>query len=232
VRVPAHPLAIELLRAVPFPVAAPSANRFGQVSPTSAEHVAEQLGERIDYILDGGPCSVGLESTVIDCTSTPPRLLRPGGLPLEDIEVLVGEVAIQRAFAGDEREPQPSPGMLPRHYAPRTPLVIVDTIESPEPGKRVGLLSFQDPAAESQLRSVRGPGARPPLSSRSSTAMGGTFHAVEVLSPKGDLREAAASFFAALRRLDALGLDAIVATPFPETGLGRALNDRLRRAAR
>ncbi|MEX2286183.1 MAG: L-threonylcarbamoyladenylate synthase [Planctomycetaceae bacterium] len=247
VRVPAHPLALELLRAVSFPVAAPSANLFGHVSPTTAEHVAEQLGDKIDYILDGGPCRVGLESTVLDLTGAIPVLLRPGGLPVEEIEALIGPVTIRRANSSDEAEAQLAPGMLPRHYAPRTRLVIVENIEPPEAGKRIGLLTFRPPTtnllsdrmqeregealAEPTPNSPNALPSEPPPPSRGRAGVGGAFAAIEVLSPAGDLREAAANFFAALRRLDALGLDAIVAVPFPNEGLGRALNDRLQRAA-
>jgi len=210
VRVPDHPLALELLRAVDFPVAAPSANLFGMISPTTAAHVAEQLGASIDYILDGGPCQVGLESTVLHVTETSATLLRAGGLPVEDIEAAIGPVRIETTSSQTTGESQPAPGMLPRHYAPRTPLVVVDDVWLADVGKRFALLT---------LRPIGG-----------GEKWAKWFAAIEVLSPTGDLREAAMNFFAALRRLDAMGLDAIVATPFPEAGLGRALNDRLRRA--
>jgi L-threonylcarbamoyladenylate synthase len=206
VRVPAHPVALELLQRAGCPIAAPSANPFGFVSPTLPQHVAEQLGEEVDYILDGGPCAVGIESTVIEFGSGQPRILRHGGLPVEDIEAVIGRVE-QSVPAGTTTGPVPAPGMLSRHCAPHTPLIIGGLGERlPQPGAW-GLLTLQ--ASEDPSR----------------------FAAIEVLSPRGDLREAAARFFAALRRLDALGLAGIVATPFPETGLGRALNDRLRRAA-
>jgi L-threonylcarbamoyladenylate synthase len=204
VRMPDHPLALELLRLADVPVAAPSANPFGAVSPTTAEHVAEQLGDRVDFILDGGPCRVGVESTVL--ALTPPTLLRPGGVPVEEIEAIVGPVSIPTTTIVADF-PQPSPGMLTRHYAPRTPLEIHASVPLVPAGERVGLLTLQ-PQPES-----------------------GQFAAVETLSETGDLVEAAARFFAAIRRLDALQLDRIVALSFPEYGLGRALNDRLRRAA-
>ena len=216
-RMPDHPLAIELLRESGVPIAAPSANPFGCISPTTAAHVAEQLGDQVDYILDGGPCRVGLESTVLQIEGEPtgvsPRssdatLLRPGGTPVEDIEALIGPVDSTATVSSDSTA-QPAPGMLTRHYAPGTPLGIVDgpaSFDSPT-AERVGLLTFQPHESADE------------------------FSIVETLSPTGDLVEAAAGFFAALRRLDAAGLDRIIATPFPETGLGRALNDRLRRAA-
>lgn len=213
VRIPDNEVALQLLRAADLPIAAPSANPFGQISPTSAAHVREQLGDRIDFILDGGSCRIGVESTVLQLTGDQPVLLRPGGTTLEDIESVIGKVQVH---AG-ERPVAPSgglasPGMLPQHYAPRTPLILRDKAAlsggtAVSPGRRAGLLAFQMPG------DLTG------------------FECVEALSPAGDLREAAANFFAALRRLDAAGLDLIVAELFPETGLGRALNDRLRRAA-
>jgi L-threonylcarbamoyladenylate synthase len=206
VRMPSHPSAVELLRQANIPIAAPSANRFGHVSPTRAEHVAEQLGDRIDYILDGGPCTVGVESTILDVTGAQPVLLRPGGLPLEAIEAQIGPVRLIEAMSA-ANEPQPSPGRLLRHYATRTALVIADAEESPPSIARVGLLTL---AAKSDDEH---------------------YAAIETLSPAGDLAEAAANLFAAMRRLDARGLDLIVVRLVPEVGLGRAINDRLRRAA-
>ncbi len=207
VRIPNHPLALQLLETVGQPLAAPSANPFGQLSPTCAEHVAEQIGEKIDYVLDGGPCRVGIESTVVQLGPDGPRLLRPGGLPAEEIEAVIGPIQTAETAARGDTEAQPAPGMLSKHYAPHTPLVVSDS-EAPlsSPG-RAGLLTYQLVADTSQ------------------------FAAVEVLSESGDLREAAARFFAALRRLDSQCLDLIVARSFPDHGLGRALNDRLQRAA-
>jgi L-threonylcarbamoyladenylate synthase len=214
VRMPDHPIALSLLRAADLPIAAPSANPFGQISPTCAEHVREQLGPQIDLILDGGPCRVGVESTVLQLTPQGPQLLRPGGTTQEEIEELIGKVHVPGAAGASLSEHGlVSPGTLPQHYAPRTPLVLAtDETNSVGVGEsvlagRVGLLAFQI-------------GGQTPR-----------YAHVEILSPTGDLREAAANFFAALRRLDAAGLDLIVAETFPEIGLGRALNDRLRRAA-
>lgn len=214
VRIPDHPLALELLRTVKLPIAAPSANPFGRISPTTAAHVREQLGEKIDLILDGGPCRVGIESTVLQLTADRPVLLRPGGTALEDLEALIGPIVVP----APDRQLSPgeglvSPGTLSQHYAPKTPLELVayralsECSSAPPPGTRTGLLAFRGNSAPA------------------------TFAHVEVLSPAGNLREAAANFFAALRRLDVAGLDRIVAEMVPETGLGRALNDRLRRAA-
>jgi len=207
VRMPSHPSALELLRRAQVPVAAPSANLFGQVSPTSAEHVAQQFGSRLDYILDGGLCAVGVESTIVDLSGEQPTLLRPGGLPLEAIEAQIGPIRTAGSNSR-ESEAQISPGRFLRHYATRTPLVIADGLEALSRSGRVGLLTL-----------VALPGDD-------------RFVAVEVLSQRGDLAEAAANLFAAMRRLDARGLDVIVAHLVPEAGLGRAINDRLRRAAR
>lgn len=194
VRVPAHPVALALLRAAECPVAAPSANVSGQISPTTAAHVAESLGDAVDLVLDGGPCATGIESTVVD-VSRPgrPTLLRPGGLPVEDIEPLTGPLL--GPGAGDAPR---SPGMLSRHYAPGRPVRL--DAGAAAPGE--ALLGF-GPVAGATLN----------------------------LSPTGDLREAAANLFAMLRALDRPEVAAIAVSPIPDTGLGRAINDRLRRAA-
>lgn len=206
VRMPAHPSAAELLRLARTPIAAPSANLFGQVSPTTAGHVAQQLGSRIDYILDGGPCQVGLESTVLDLCGVSPVLLRPGGLSCESIEAVIGPVQSAGTVSHDTCS-QRSPGMLATHYATRTPLVFARANEPLPSAARIGLLAFvAEPLPEG-------------------------FAAVEILSPRGDLAEAAANLFAAMHRLDGQQLDLIVARPVPDTGLGQAINDRLQRAA-
>ena len=211
VRIPSHPLALELLRRVGLPIAAPSANLFGCVSPTTAVHVADQLGDRIEWILDGGPCEVGVESTVLAITASgPPTLLRPGGITLEQIEAVVGPVQFPSgdATAGDDtpQRPQLAPGSLPQHYAPATPVTIGDLADRP-PAGRYGALAFRHcPRPE-------------------------RYAAMEILSASGHLSQAAAALFAALRRLDAQSLDGIIAERFPEEGLGRAINDRLQRAA-
>jgi L-threonylcarbamoyladenylate synthase len=205
IRMPRHPIALRLIREAACPIAAPSANPFGYVSPTTAEHVREQLGDRVDLILDGGPCEIGLESTIISFSEGTPRLLRPGGLPLEEIESVIGKVEVN-----SRKEEKPlAPGRLPRHYAPKTPIVFEGGEKNLETyqNKKVGLLAFHDV-----------PGSFP-------------FRHVEVLSPQGDLREAAANLFAAIRRLDAFNLDLILAESVPEVGLGRAIMDRIRRAS-
>jgi L-threonylcarbamoyladenylate synthase len=196
-RVPAHPLALELLRAVGRPIAAPSANRSGRVSPTTADHVLSELDGHIAAVLDGGSCRIGLESTVIDLTGKTPLLLRPGGVAAEELETLLGPLAMP----SPEDAPR-APGMLASHYAPSLPLRLNATrVDADE-----ALLAF-------------GPRA---LSGAADTRW---------LSKNGDVAEAAANLFAMLRALDREPFTAIAVMPIPERGLGRAINDRLRRAA-
>lgn len=203
VRMPRHPMALAVIHEAGVPLAAPSANRFGRISPTTAEHVFDELGDRIDAIVDGGPCEVGVESTILSLAGDKPVLLRAGGCPIEEIERVIGQVTIPEHPDSAVQ----APGMLASHYAPRTPMVYGTSYPHLAHGTRVGLLCLR----------------RPPEAER--------FAAIEELSPVGDEREAATNLFAAMRRLDALGLDLIVALPVPDTGLGRAINDRLRRAS-
>jgi len=203
VRVPAHAAARSLIREAGTPLAAPSANPFGYVSPTTAAHVAERLGDTIDLVLDGGPCPVGVESTILSLVSDPPVILRPGGTPREDLEAALGA----RLEVAAPAERPLAPGHLERHYATRTPLRLLPGRAGEAPPGRVGLLAYRGaPAA-------------------------GRWAAIEVLAPDGRPATAAAALFAALRRLDALGLDLIAAEPCPEEGLGHAIMDRLRRSA-
>ncbi|MCD6073200.1 MAG: threonylcarbamoyl-AMP synthase [Rhodospirillales bacterium] len=196
VRVPAHPIATQLLSLADCPIAAPSANVSGAMSPTTASHVAGSLGTQVPLILDGGPCRVGLESTVIDLTGDMPILLRPGGIALERIEAALGRSI--PSTHDDEDHPK-SPGMLARHYAPRATLRL-DAV-SAEPGET--LLGFGPSAPADTVN----------------------------LSTTGNLDEAAANLFVLLHRLDE-SASRIAVMPIPETGLGRAINDRLRRAAK
>ena len=196
VRAPAHQVAQALLRETGRPIGAPSANRSGRVSPTEALHVAEELGDRVSLILDGGRTPVGLESTVLDLSAETPSLLRPGGVTSEQLTEFLGPIAAPAAGLPK------SPGMLASHYAPSLPLRL-DAI-SAQPGE--ALLAF-GPEAPSG------------------------FAEVLWLSPTGDLAEAAANLFAMLRRLDRPPFNVIAVMPIPEQGLGRAINDRLRRAA-
>ena len=207
-RVPAHPVAQVLLRAFGGgPLAAPSANRFGRISPTDALAVRAELGEAVPLILDGGPCTVGLESTVIFLSEHQPVLLRAGVVPLEEIEALVGPVRhATRADAGDS--PQ-APGQLTQHYAPRKPLRLVRNIAEIPSRLDIGWLAFGTQSAGIPFLGV-----------------------IENLSPIGDLRKAAANFFRALRALDDNPLiSTIYATTLPANGLGLAINERLERAA-
>ena len=143
IRMPNHPMALSLIEQADCPIAAPSANPFGYLSPTTAEHVREQLGDQVDLILDGGPCSVGVESTIVSFLEERPRLLRPGGVSLEEIESIIGKVEVSPT---EESKPS-APGMLPRHYAPRTP-IILDWCEKNldiYKRKKIGLLHFRRP---------------------------------------------------------------------------------------
>ncbi len=206
VRIPDHALTRQVLRLADVPIAAPSANPFGRLSPTTVEHVLAQLGDRIDLVLDGGPCRVGVESTILQLEGDEVTLLRPGGIPLEDIEPVVGRVRLPETSTDDRPI---SPGRLASHYAPRTPVELVDRapdVAEPCDSGDSGLLLLMP-------RSVSG------------------YARIEVLSATGNLSEAAANFFPALHRLDSAGLSHIVAERCPETGLGRAVNDRLQRAA-
>jgi L-threonylcarbamoyladenylate synthase len=199
-RVPNHPVAQALLRACGRPIAAPSANASGKVSPTTAAHVAQSLGANVALILDGGRCPVGVESTVLDLSASAATLLRPGGITEEDIGALIGPLATPAATQGDEA--RRSPGLLESHYAPERPLRL--DVRELRPGE--ALLAF-------------GP-----------SPLAGAAHS-ENLSPTGDLQEAAANLFAMLRALDRADLAGIAVMPIPDRGLGRAINDRLRRAA-
>ena len=198
-RVPDHPVAQALLTASGFPLAAPSANRSGAVSPTAAEHVAAELGDIPALILDGGATTRGIESTVVRASEGAPVLLRLGATPREDIEAVLGS-PLPSAPDGAAIA---SPGQLDRHYAPATPLRLGATDVAPDEA----LLAF---------------GPNPPHGARKTLN----------LSVGGDLQEAAVNLFASLRALDACGAEAIAVMPIPDEGLGEAINDRLRRAAK
>ena len=203
-RVPDHPLTLQLLKQLSFPLAAPSANPFGYVSPTTASHVEEQLGSKIPYILDGGPCEVGLESTIIMFENDEsPVILRLGGLSIESIENCIGKVSINIA---SHSKPN-SPGQLDKHYATRTPLKLIsemdlNTINRSKTGAIVLHIPFDFLPIENQ----------------------------KILSENASLEEAAKNLFAAMRELDNMDLELILTEIFPSTGLGPAINDRLNRA--
>lgn len=205
VRVPNHPVTLELLNQLPFPLAAPSANPFGSISPTKAEHVTRYFENDIDMVLDGGPCNSGIESTIIGFENEEPVIYRLGALALEDIEAVVGKVIIK-----NKKEISPdAPGMLDRHYAPATQTFLTDTISEEikkHQGKRIGLLVFK------------------------SDFQGDTITTQIILSQKGDMAEAASKLYGAMHELDHQNLDVIIAERFPDLGLGKSINDRLQRA--
>lgn len=204
VRIPHHPLAQAVLAAVEFPLAAPSANPFGYVSPTTAQHVADQLGTRIPYILDGGPCGVGVESTIVGFEPQGPVVWRPGGVPVEALEEVLGAVTVAPSGVSVA-----VPGGVKHHYAPGIPLYFdaLETCLARFAPEELGFLAFT--RADERLPRQQ----------------------QWVLSPAGDLAEAAQALFAALRWFDGQPLKAVAAEAFPEQGLGRAINDRLRRAS-
>jgi len=202
IRCPDHPLTQDLLKILSFPLSAPSANPFGYVSPTSPEHVNEQLGNKIKYILDGGKCEVGIESTIVGVENGEPVVYRMGGLTIEDIESVVGKVKIQTQSSSNPR----SPGQLDSHYAPGKKVFVgkIEELLLEYPAHHVGLLTFQnDFNSPNQF----------------------------ILSPSGTLEEAAQNLFEALRAFDKMDVDVVFAELVPDVGIGRAINDRLKRAA-
>ncbi|MGO8693623.1 MAG: L-threonylcarbamoyladenylate synthase [Rectinemataceae bacterium] len=221
VRLPAHPIARAIIAYSGTAVAAPSANPFGYLSPTRAEHVARMLGDKVDLIIDGGPCGVGVESTVLDVTVDPPVVLRPGGMTIEAIEELIGRVIV--GGSGSAPPSPTSPGQLDSHYAPRVPLYLFRSgelaqrmVEAASKGTRFGrsaALLFDE------------------ASRRRLAAVASDFAEIKVLSPSGDTVEAAANLFVHLHELDALGLESIWAERAPDRALGKAINDRLYRAS-
>ena len=205
VRVPAHPVAREMLAAFGKPIVAPSANRSGHVSPTTATHVLGDLEGRIDLIIDAGPAQVGVESTIVACVVEPPVLLRPGGIAREEIERVLGRT-LPRNFNLTAPDAPSAPGQLACHYAPRTPLRL--NVRRVEPGE--ALLAFGPELPTNALHAI----------------------AILNLSLTGDPTEAAANLFSHMHALDRWGARAIAVMPLPQGGLGEAINDRLRRAAR
>ncbi|MEN7549225.1 L-threonylcarbamoyladenylate synthase [Rapidithrix thailandica] len=205
VRIPRHPLSLQLLQQLDFPLAAPSANPFGYVSPTTAQHVYKNLGEQVAYILDGGECPVGIESTIVGFPEGIPTVYRKGGVSVEMIEQLIGPVKVK-----EHSSSQPTaPGMLKKHYSPHVPILLGDipTLLNSYKDKKVGIISFKKHYKTQEQ------------------------HCEIVLSERGDYAEAAQKLFATLRELDQLPLDVILTELLPEKDLGRAINDRLRRAA-
>lgn len=202
IRCPDHPITGGLLQDLDFPLAAPSANPFGYVSPTTPQHVNDQLGDRVAYILDGGPCRIGIESTIIGFDNGMGTVYRFGGMSLEDIEKVIGKVSTPVNTSSNPK----SPGQLHSHYAPGKKIILGD-LEELIPqfvSQKVGILTFQK-----------------------------DFHRPfqHILSRSGNLEEAARNFFHALRAFDKLPIALILAEYVPDTGLGKAINDRLRRAS-
>lgn len=203
-RVPDHPFALDLLRRVERPIAAPSANRFGRVSPTAAADVVADLGDAVDAVLDGGPCTVGIESTIVDCAVVPPVVRRLGGVPLEEIEAVVGaNVALDTDSVG-------APGTMPSHYAPRATVVLTSREELPAVAERR--------LANGERVGVLGLGVVVPSGAAD-------------LGVQGDLTDYARLLYARLREADRCGLDTVLAVPPPPSGRGAAVADRLRRAS-
>lgn len=207
VRMPAHPIALALIREAGVPVAAPSANKSGRPSPTLAQHVMDDLGALVDIVVDGGPCPVGVESTVVDVTGPQPVILRPGGVSREELESVLG----QRVAVGDGEKLKRSPGTRYRHYAPRAQVIVASPSEIAElvtslakEGKKVGIIARQHILVSKGVATQ--------------------------ITPRS-LRQYAQQLFAALRELDKLGCDVIVAEAVEPRGLGLAIMDRLRRAS-
>jgi L-threonylcarbamoyladenylate synthase len=204
-RVPNHPMCLALLQSLDFPLAAPSANPFGYISPTTAAHVLQQLKGRVDYILDGGPCGVGLESTIIGFEEEVLTIYRKGGLVVEELQKVYKKAIKSQLFSSSNPE---APGMLAKHYAPRKQVEIVEQLDlNLADGRQVGYLGFD--------KNISGI----PLENQF------------ILSENGNLNQAARKLFAGLRWLDSLDIDKVYIRLVPEQGLGAAINDRLRRAA-
>ena len=206
VRVPNHPVTLELLKQLPFPLAAPSANPFGSISPTKPIHVERYFKEEVNVkmVLNGGSCSNGIESTIIGFENEEPVIYRLGALALEEIEAVVGEIPVKNK---KEKNPD-APGMLARHYAPSTRTFLVDDIDNmvkSHIGKKMGVLVFKNSLNNRSLNEI-------------------------VLSKKGSMQEAASKLYDSLHELDSKNLDLIIAERFPDKGLGKSINDRLQRA--
>jgi len=207
VRIPNHPITLKLLKKLSFPLAAPSANPFNRISPTKALHVESYFKSSIQMVLEGGECKNGLESTIIGFENNEPILYRLGAISTEEIENVVGKINIKTR---EEKTPN-APGMLAKHYAPKTKTYLVndiDTFITDYEDKTIGLVSFSEAITASNVKHV------------------------EILSKSRDLKEAASNLYSSLHILDHLDLDMIVAQRFPDIGLGKSINDRLERAAK
>lgn len=206
VRVPDHPITLELLENLSFPLVSPSANPFGSISPTCAEHVYNYFGNSIDVILDGGECKRGIESTIVGFDNNQPILYRYGSISVEEIEKITGKL---KKITTKNQSPN-APGMLSRHYAPNTETFLTEDISNflrNFEGKRIGLLLFRNRILNKHITHQ------------------------EVLSKSANFEEAAKNLYAALHRLDSKNLDLILAEKLPDTGLGKTINDKLERAS-
>ena len=215
VRVPNHPTTLELLRQLPFPLAAPSANPFSSISPTTAKHVEDYFKDHITMVLDGGACKSGIESTIIGFENEEPVIYRLGSTSIEAIEAIVGPVKIKNLVTEQnlsQKEIAPdAPGMLERHYAPKTKIILTDDLNKSikeHQDKKIGVLLYQKSIEDVVL----------------------SFQVT--LSKKGDLAEAASHLYEALHQLDKQDIDLIIAEKFPDNGLGKSINDRLNRATK
>ncbi len=207
VRIPNHPLTLELLKKLDFPIAAPSANPFGRISPTSAEHVAGYFDQNLEMVLDGGECQKGIESTIIGFENDEPIIYRLGSISQDEIEKVIGPLKIKNK---NESAPD-APGMLSRHYAPKTKTILVEDIQASIQqfsDQRIGLLTFDQDLDHTSIQ-----------------------HKI-ILSKNADLDESMSKLYAAMHHLDSLDLDIIIAQLFPDVGLGKSINDRLSRATK
>lgn len=208
IRMPAHPVMREILQCCQTPLAAPSANRFGCISPTTAKHVGDSLGNKPDGIVDGGPCTIGLESTIIAFAKKKIFLLRPGAITAQEIRQVSGFPV--SPYKSKDAEDVPAPGTMPRHYAPQTPIAVLGTAASSVllNQKKLGRIAF---GKDKEPHTVK-------------------YHQTMNLSPNADLSEAATRLYDAMRYMDTCHLDAILIDPIPTDGIGSAINDRIRRA--
>ncbi|WP_298225098.1 L-threonylcarbamoyladenylate synthase [Flavobacterium sp.] len=207
IRMPDHPVILSLLSALNYPLAAPSANPFGAISPTNAVHVAHYFSDSLPMVLDGGACTKGIESTIIGFENNHPVLYRLGAISVEAIEKVIGKISLKNK---NETNPE-APGMLAKHYAPATTTFLKSNIEAflqQHTGKSIGVVVFQNRIESPAIKHQ------------------------EILSQEGHLEEAASNLYAALHRLDSMNLDFIVAEKLPDTGLGKSINDRLERATK
>ncbi|MFD2552422.1 L-threonylcarbamoyladenylate synthase [Bizionia sediminis] len=207
IRMPNHPTTLSLLKALNTPLAAPSANPFNRISPTTAQHVKEYFNNCIPLVLDGGPCKNGIESTIIGFENNTAVVYRFGAISIEDIEAVIGKVQIKTT----SKTTPNAPGMLAKHYAPKTKTYLSNNLEDfiqSHPNKRIGVICFKNPLSNQHVAHT------------------------EVLSATGNLKEAAAKLYQTLHKLDTLNLDIIVAERLPDVGLGKSVNDRLERATK